>query len=370
TQRPRRRPARSRPASIARARPGETLSRRSASAPARAAAIAWAPLRTSTWTRSPTLARARARATASVSGRSARWLFLMRTASERSRRCGRPPPSTTAAFSRSRSPGSVFRVAQTSRGRRDPRAPSTARRVSVATPLACITKLRIVRSAAKIRRASPRRRSTTVPGRTRLPSRWARTIVRPCARAIARTAAIPERTPVACAITRASAGRGPGSRKCVVRSRDVRSSRRARRASPFKSIVGGLRDGILIPLLPEPRLETLEVHRQVGPKRGEVLTLELGDVAPSARGVPASLGKLGKPKGHVNLLQRMIETPKQSARFEEVGLCELVGTPVHRNLAPDLDRDAQANLVPNPAEDFAGLLNVLDRFLDPSGLAL
>ncbi len=93
-----------------------------------------------------------------------------------------------------------------------PRAAATARAVALATPLACIRTLRSVRSTARMRRASPRSaqddlarvgRGSVGPGRHEHAQPAARE------RSLARRP-IPERTPLAWAMTRAFAGTGRG----------------------------------------------------------------------------------------------------------------------------------------------------------------
>ena len=180
---------------------GDWLSIRRRRAPAARASRACGRERTSTWTRSGRRTRARARRTARSSGTSDRWLLLTNTASERSRRWGSPPPCTTAAFSKSRRPGRVFRVARTRNPGRPRRAARTLFAVSVATPERCIRRLSRVRSTASTRRRSPESSRTTVPGRISDPSARREELWRPAIRASSWAAARPERTPRPWAVT-------------------------------------------------------------------------------------------------------------------------------------------------------------------------
>ena len=91
---------------------GVMLSSNTRSAPASMAVLTWSRWSHSTCTLSPGQ-RSRARATACGIDRPARWLSLMSTLSERLPRWLTPPPARTAAFSRARRPGVVFRVSRT-----------------------------------------------------------------------------------------------------------------------------------------------------------------------------------------------------------------------------------------------------------------
>ncbi|CAB4658894.1 unannotated protein [freshwater metagenome] len=105
-----------------------------------------------------------------------------------------PPPATTAAFSRSRSPGVVFRVSRITVLL--PATAATHWSVSVAIPPRCPKKFSAVRSASKIARVSPRTVIKTDPGTTRSPSRRCCVIsVRPTSRKVAIAISIPAITP-------------------------------------------------------------------------------------------------------------------------------------------------------------------------------
>src|SRR5437773_7783134 len=97
------------------------------------------------------------------------WFSLTRIAASRPRRCGTPPPTSTAYFSRKRSSGVVLRVSRMRA--RVPSTASTKRRVRVATPHVCWRKLRATRSAVRRARARPVTEPRTVPGKKRSPSR-------------------------------------------------------------------------------------------------------------------------------------------------------------------------------------------------------
>ena len=84
----------------------------------------------------------------------ATWLSLIIAPSNRPKRCGVPPPCTTACFSRARRPGVVLRVAAMRAV--VPLVSATYRAVSVATPERRQRKLRPVRSAARMLANGPR----------------------------------------------------------------------------------------------------------------------------------------------------------------------------------------------------------------------
>ena len=115
--------------------------------------------------------------------------------SEREKRCGSPPPSTTAFLSSARSPGAVFRVAATRTAGETCRTISTASLVRVAIPLILPMMLSAVRSTRRTALAGPSSSRRISPGATALPSaERSRTVTPKCsksARASARPAMVP-----------------------------------------------------------------------------------------------------------------------------------------------------------------------------------
>ena len=104
----------------------------------------------------------------SFSSRNARWLSLIRMASNKPRRWLVPPPHRTAYFCRSRYPGSVLRVSRMTA--LVPLTSSVNWLVSVATPLRCVMKFSAVRSPESSERTEPVIDAITEPGARTSPS--------------------------------------------------------------------------------------------------------------------------------------------------------------------------------------------------------
>src|SRR2546422_910086 len=163
---------------------------------------------------------------------SAQWLSFHRTAVASEARLSTPPPTRTAYNSSARSPGVVLRVWVIRAG--VPATASTARRVSVATPLKCWRKFKATRSPASS--ASPRACTVarTAPGSLRPPSAIQGT-TRAAGSSSANTVpttgspATTNRPSATSRAVAAAAAVAPSNR--VVASSRARSSTRARRTS-------------------------------------------------------------------------------------------------------------------------------------------
>src|SRR5256712_81579 len=198
---------------------------------AASAASSWASFSTSTITGTPGCTASSA-ARSDPPASSAQWLSFHRTALASEARLSTPPPTRTAYNSSARSPGVVLRVWVIRAG--VPATASTARRVSVATPLKCWRKFKATRSPASS--ASPRACTVarTAPGSLRPPSAIQGT-TRAAGSSSANTVpttgspATTNRPSATSRAVAAAAAVAPSNR--VVASSRARSSTRARRTS-------------------------------------------------------------------------------------------------------------------------------------------